>query len=983
VTNDATLPITAQGTTTVTWTYIDAQGNSSTQTQDVVITDTTAPVADLATLTDVTAECEVTALAAPTATDNCGGAVTVTNDATLPITAQGTTTVTWTYTDAQGNSSTQTQDVVITDTTAPVADLATLADVIAQCEVTALTLPTATDNCGGTVTVTNDATLPITAQGTTVVTWTYADAQGNSSTQTQDVVITDTTAPVADNATLADVTAQCEVTALTDPTATDNCGGVVTVTNDATLPITAQGTTVVTWTYTDAQGNSSTQTQNVVITDTTAPVADLATLADITAECELTSLTDPTATDNCGGVVTVTNDATLPINTLGTTVVTWTYTDAQGNSSTQTQNVIIQDTGVPAPDVTNLPDVTGECSVTVSTVPTASDGCGGTTINGTTTDPLTYNAVGTYTITWTYDDGNGNVSTQTQNVIVTDTTAPTPDVATLADVTAECEVTALAPPTATDNCGGVVTVTNDATLPITAQGTTVVTWTYMDAQGNSSTQTQNVVITDTTAPVADNATLPEVTAECEVTALTAPTATDNCGGVVTVTNDATLPITTQGTTVVTWTYTDAQGNSSTQTQNVVITDTTAPVADNATLADVTAQCEVTALTDPTATDNCGGVVTVTNDATLPITAQGTTVVTWTYTDAQGNSSTQTQNVVITDTTAPVADLATLSDVTAECEVTALTPPTATDNCGGVVTVTNDATLPITAQGTTTVTWTYTDAQGNSSTQTQNVVITDTTAPVADNATLADVTAQCEVTALTSPTATDNCGGVVTVTNDATLPITAQGTTVVTWTYTDAQGNSSTQTQNVVITDTTAPVADNATLADVTAQCEVTALTPPTATDNCGGVVTVTNDATLPITAQGTTVVTWTYRDAQGNSSTQTQNVVITDTTAPVADLATLADIVAECELTSLTDPTATDNCGGVVTVTNDATLPINTLGTTVVTWTYTDAQGNSSTQTQNVIIQDTGVPTPDVTNLPDVTGECSVTVSTVPTASDG
>jgi hypothetical protein len=401
----------------------------------------------------------------------------------------------------------------------------------------------------------------------------------------------------------------------------------VTVTNDATLPINTQGTTVVTWTYTDAQGNSSTQTQNVVITDTTAPVADNATLADIIAECELTSFTPPTATDNCGGLVTVTNDATLPINTLGTTVVTWTYTDAQGNSSTQTQNVIIQDTGVPAPDVTNLPDVTGECSVTVSTVPTASDGCGGATINGTTTDPLTYNVVGTYTITWTYDDGNGNVSSQPQTVIVTDTTAPTPDVATLADVTAQCEVTALTAPTATDNCGGAVTVTNDASLPITAQGTTVVTWTYTDAQGNSSTQTQNVVITDTTAPTPDVANLADVTAQCEVTALTAPTATDNCGGAVTVTNDASLPITAQGTTVVTWTYTDAQGNSSTQTQNVVITDTTAPTPDVATLADVTAQCEVTALTAPTATDNCGGAVTVTNDASLPITAQGTTVVT--------------------------------------------------------------------------------------------------------------------------------------------------------------------------------------------------------------------------------------------------------------------------------------------------------------------------------------------------------------------
>ncbi len=76
--------------------------------------------------------------------------------------------------------------------------------------------------------------------------------------------------------------------------------------------------------------NSSTQTQNVVITDVTAPVADVATLADVTAECSVAALTAPTATDNCGGTVTVTNDATLPITTQGTTVVTWTYTDVNG-----------------------------------------------------------------------------------------------------------------------------------------------------------------------------------------------------------------------------------------------------------------------------------------------------------------------------------------------------------------------------------------------------------------------------------------------------------------------------------------------------------------------------------------------------------------------------------------------------------------------------------------------------------------------------
>ncbi|WP_298905078.1 hypothetical protein, partial [uncultured Psychroserpens sp.] len=122
--------------------------------------------------------------------------------------------------------------------------------------------------------------------------------------------------------------------------------------------------------------------------------------------------------------------------------------------------------------------------------------------------------------------------------------------------------------------------------------------------------------------------------------------------------------------------------------------------------------------------------TVSHNATLPISGEGTTtIVTWTYDDGNGNTSTQDQNVIIDDTTAPTPDAVSLSDITAECEVTTLTAPTATDNCGGTVTVSHNATLPISGEGTTTiVTWTYDDGNGNTSTQDQNVIIDDTTAP---------------------------------------------------------------------------------------------------------------------------------------------------------------------------------------------------------------------------------------------------------------
>jgi hypothetical protein len=82
------------------------------------------------------------------------------------------------------------------------------------------------------------------------------------------------------------------------------------------------------------------------------------------------------------------------------------------------------DDAPPVPDVATLPDLTGECSVTIATPPTAT-ASDGETVDATTDDPLSYSDQGTYTVHWTYDDGNGSTATQEQTVIVDDVTAPT------------------------------------------------------------------------------------------------------------------------------------------------------------------------------------------------------------------------------------------------------------------------------------------------------------------------------------------------------------------------------------------------------------------------------------------------------------------------------------------------------------------------------------------------------------------------------
>ncbi|MFK7935005.1 MAG: right-handed parallel beta-helix repeat-containing protein, partial [Saprospiraceae bacterium] len=132
------------------------------------------------------------------------------------------------------------------------------------------------------------------------------------------------------------------------------------------------------------------------------------------------------AITNYAGTQTVTADFNA-----GETIVTYQATDAVGNQAAAvTFKVTVSDDENPIPTVPSLPNVTGQCSAT-ATPPQANDNCSNGLISATTTDPMTYNSQGTFMITWTYDDGNGNTVTQMQTVIINDTQKPVPVVANL------------------------------------------------------------------------------------------------------------------------------------------------------------------------------------------------------------------------------------------------------------------------------------------------------------------------------------------------------------------------------------------------------------------------------------------------------------------------------------------------------------------------------------------------------------------------
>ncbi|PLX08145.1 MAG: hypothetical protein C0596_07550 [Marinilabiliales bacterium] len=871
------------------------------------------------------------------------------------------------------------------DITPPVPQAGSLPDLLDPCMIASVVPPFADDNCVGLIVGTTETSFPI--YGSTTITWSFEDLYGNISTQDQIVIIGDSDPPVPDLVSLDDVVGECNIDDPIAPTATDACGGPVTVTHDAALPI-AQGTTVVTWTYEDANGNSVTQTQNFILNDLEDPT--ITCPPEITLETDVDACEASTTSENVyyissaqlvgvdynGPICNGTPDAwvcgdsfELTWNSEETNIPIGVDVEFYQSYNDNFGALPLFFNGIPDDNyegpiescVNNLVSVTlnpssynvgglnsiiinsfDEClvldqnpawcmdvyaKVIVYTInssigePIAEDNCG---IEIIVNDVLPTLTLGTHTVEWMAIDQVGNFATCTQEVTVVDATPPVPDLAVLPDVMDECEVTVLIDPTATDACGGVVTVTNDAVLPINTQGTTVVTWYYEDEFGNISSQTQNIVIDDITDPIQDLAVLPDLNDPCAITSLTPPTATDNCGGMVTVTHDATLPI--YGSGVITWTYDDGNGNTATQTQTVIVDDVDAPVPDLAVLDDITAECEITSLEEPTAIDACGGEVTVTNDAVLPITAQGTTVVTWTYTDDNLNSVTKTQNVILTDVTEPVPDLADLPDITADCEVTSLVDTNVTDNCGGTVIITNDAVLPITGEGTTTVvTWTYDDGNGNIATQTQNVIIEDLTPPVPD-VSLGEPS-NIEIVIVDLYGIADEIGWEL---RDASDVVIISGGPGATGTYiassmngpytfiAETQGywndnsfsfdlscngtnflsGSITGGQYLTYTDLeTCGQESYYELPEYVMECGETVSAIPTATDACTGSITGITTYPLEYADLGTYTIAWDYEDGNGNTLTQIQDVIVTDLTGPVPDLAVLDPVSGSCEVT--------------------------------------------------------------------------------------
>ncbi len=137
-------------------------------------------------------------------------------------------------------------------------------------------------------------------------------------------------------------------------------------------------------------------------------------LPHLYAQCSIDSLVIPEAISGCGFSLSPNDTVQLPISVQGKDTLQWKFDDGKSYKLVQNQNIEIRDSIAPRPLVLLDSFITSRCEVNLTT-PVAYDSCAGN-IRASTTSSFPLNS--SDTVIWVFDDGNGNISTQKQIVVI-------------------------------------------------------------------------------------------------------------------------------------------------------------------------------------------------------------------------------------------------------------------------------------------------------------------------------------------------------------------------------------------------------------------------------------------------------------------------------------------------------------------------------------------------------------------------------------
>ena len=1027
-------------------TAIDVNGNESTTELNVLVVDTILPTIlaqDTTLLLDGNGFASLTIEdLAGDSYDNCGIESLTADVLEFDCDTKGENSVTITAIDNLGNVDSLTVVVTVLDLVLPTAiaqDISVYLDEYGMASIESADVDNGSDHpCGGIASMELSQTdFDCSHVGPNTVTLTVFDGSGISASDDAIVTVIDSIAPSAEAQNLTvelDIDGAGSITAAqVDNGSSDACGIASISISQTDFDCSHLGANTVTLTVTDNNGNMSTATATVTVEDNVVPTAlaqDLTVQLDEAGAGSITAAqVNNGSSDACGIADVSLSQTDFDCSHVGANTVTLMVTDNNGNQSTATATITVEDNVAPtasAHDLTLVLDETGGFSITASQVDnSSSDACGIADLSLSQTD-FDCSHVGTNSVTLTVTDSNGNQSTATATITVEDNEDP---MASAQDLTIQLDAAGAASITAaqvdngsSDACGIADLSLSQTDFDCSHVGANTVTLTVTDAHGNESTATATITVEDGIDPSisAQDVTLQlDASGEGTVTAAQVDNGSSDACGIASIllegpggtfVESLSFSCTNVGGVEVTLLVTDNNGNESETTAMVTIQDNVAPMAaahDLTLELDATGSGSITASqVDNGSSDACGIASISLSQTDFDCSHVGANMVTLTVTDNNGNESTATATITVEDKIDPTASA---QDLTVQLDSNGLGSITvaqvdngSADACGIADLTLSQTDFDCSHLGANAVTLTVTDENGNQSTASATITVEDNIAP---SVSASGVTVYLDETgsgtlsvASTASGVTDNCSvSSLTIAIDGGTPAESvsfdcshvgDGGTEAEIVVTDGSGNETTATAFILALDTVSPVAmaQNLTVElDIDGAGSITAAQVDNgSSDACGIADLMLSQTDFDCSHVGANTVTLTVTDNNGNQSTATATITVEDNEAPqpeASDLDVYLDDAGMASVTALqVNAGSWDNCAVDSIWLDQYDFDCGDIGLNQIEITVLDVNGNQASALTDITVHDTVSPDAEAQDLTvqlDATGAGSITAEQV------
>lgn len=703
---------------------------------------------------------------------------------------------------------------------------------------------------------------------------TYSFTNINACTNTATIVATVNGGPVVSagpNLNTCEGAASFNITGGTPAGGTWSGPGVVAGNFNPILAGT--GTKTLTYTYTDFAGCTGTATRSITVNP--LPVVSAGLDLQVCYNGGLIALNDANVTPLggtwTGGGVTGTNYDPVVAGT-GNHIVTYTYTNANGCTASATRQILVRST-TPVNAGADLQACVSITSLTLTGQTPLGGTWSGTAVTGNIFNPSVA-GVGTFVITYTITDGNGCPNLATRNVVV----LPSPTVNAGGDQVAcvssnSLTLTGASPPSGTWSGPTVVgSVFNPALAGI---GVFPVTYSFTNGSGCTASSTKNVTV---------NA-LPTVTvgsnfSSCINGANIPLTSGSPAGGTwsgLGVTSGQFNPgVAGAGNIVLTYTFTNGGGctNSASLTATVNPLPTVSAGIDLGTCASVT-NLNLTGGTPVGGAWSGPGVTGNIFNAT--IAGIGTSVITYTYTDANGCTNSATRNVTVTASPSVTggADQAVCLN-TSPFTITGGSPGGGTWSGTGVFNNIFDPSQS--GLGTFSLTYTFNNGAGCSGTATKNIQVKSI--PVVSAGSNLQYCLNAGIQNLTGGSPAGGIWSGTGVVGTTFNPFTAGvGNQVLTYSFTQNGCTNSSTTQVSVFAIPTVSAGPDLSTCVNNSSLNLTGASPAGGT--WSGTAVTGNIFNATVAGIGTYILTYSYTD--GNSCTVTATRQVTVNSLPVVN----------------------------------------------------------------------------------------------------